>query len=409
MKKSLCFIKILIISVIFSFYVFMIPIYAFSPSDSNLYQGIDISHWQGDINFSDVKESGIDIVYIKSSEGNNYIDPLFEQNYNNAKSNGLYVGVYHYLTATTEEMAKQQANFFASVISGKQIDCKLAMDFEYFGNLNNTQINQISIAFLEQIQQVTGKEPVVYSDTYNATNTFSGNITNYPLWVAEYGVQNPNPNGNWETWVGFQYTDEGEVNGISGYVDRNKFTQEIFLSDTSEIPNIDKPNISIQESTTTIIIQYGDTLSEIAIMYNTTVARLVELNSISNPNLIYAGESLIVPTNTSTQASDDSIYIVKWGDTLTSIARTYNTTIAAIVNANQIQNPNLIFVGQRLIIPRSASVEITNDMNHMLYRVRRGDTLYAISRRYNTTIANIVRLNRIANPNLIFPGELLRI
>lgn len=208
---------------------------------------------------------------------------------------------------------------------------------------------------------------------------------------------------------GFQYTDEGEVAGINGYVDRNQFTQGIFLSDASELPNVDRPAVPEQElGTTTIIIQYGDTLSEIAIMYNTTVARLVELNAIRNPNLIYAGESLIVPTNSPSQTADDSIYIVKRGDTLTSIAKNYNTTVSAIVNANQIQNPNLIFVGQRLIIPRNG-IEITNDTNHMLYRVRRGDTLYAISRRYGTTIANIVRLNRIANPNLIFPGELLRI
>lgn len=194
--------KILAVFFICCFFV-ITPIYAFSPSSSNIYQGIDVSNWQGNIDFEGVKANGIDVVYIKASEGNGYIDPLFEQNYNEAKANGLFVGAYHYLTARNEEEAVQQANFFASVLSEKQIDCKLAMDFESFGGLNNTEINQISIAFLRQLQSATGKEAVVYSDTFNATNTFSGEVTTYPLWVAQYGVENPTPNGNWETWVRF--------------------------------------------------------------------------------------------------------------------------------------------------------------------------------------------------------------
>lgn len=73
--------------------------FAFSPSNNNFYQGIDVSRWQGSINFPLVKNSGIHIVYIKSSEGRTYIDPYFEKNYSEAKSNGLKVGIYHYVTA----------------------------------------------------------------------------------------------------------------------------------------------------------------------------------------------------------------------------------------------------------------------------------------------------------------------
>ena len=409
MKKIINIIKIGILSCIFSFYVFMIPVYSFSPSSTNIYEGIDVSNWQGNINFAEVKSDGIQVVYIKASEGANYIDPFFEQNYQGAKENGLLIGVYHYLTATSVEEARVQANFFGSVISGKNLDCKLAMDFESFGNLNIDEINQISLVFLEQIQAITGKEPVVYSDTFNATNTFGSQVANYPLWVAQYGVSEPTENGKWDTWVGFQFTDEGVVAGIDGFVDRDKFTDGIFLSDNSQLPNIERPQVdNLELGTTRIVIQPGDTLSEIAIMYNTTVARLVELNSIANPNLIFAGETLLVPTSSKTQVSDNAIYIVKRGDTLTSIAQKFGVSINSIISINNISNPNLIFVGQRLKIPRN-SIEITNDTSHLLYRVRRGDTLYAISRRYNTSIANIVRVNRIANPNLIFPGELLRI
>lgn len=404
LKKTVNSIKILMISIIFIFYVLAIPVFALEPSSPKIYQGIDVSQWQGNINFRQVKESGIQVVYIKSSEGASFVDPYFEQNYTNAKANGLSVGVYHYLTARTTYQATQQANFFVSLLSNKSIDCRLAMDFESFGDLNPTQINEISLAFLNEVIRISGKEVVVYSDTYNATRIFTGEITKFPLWVAEYGTEEPANNGNWSSWIGFQYTDVGNVSGINGYVDRNKFTEEIFLSDKTQVPDVSNPNPPDETGTTTIIIQRGDTLSEIALKYNTTVARLVELNKIANPDLIYAGEILVVPIKNEDGTSDDSVYIVQRGDTLYSIAQRYNTTVNALVFANQIKNPNLIFVGQRLTIPTNKY-----DTSYTLYKIRRGDTLYSIARRYNTSIANIVRLNRIANPNLIYAGETIKV
>ena len=87
--------KFLILFLIIFFTLFsFIPSFAFGPSSSAIYQGIDVSSWQGNIDFASVKNSGIEIVYIKSSEGSNYIDPYFERNYQNAKANGLKVGFW---------------------------------------------------------------------------------------------------------------------------------------------------------------------------------------------------------------------------------------------------------------------------------------------------------------------------
>lgn len=77
------------------------------------------------------------MVYIKASQGNNIKDPYFDVNYENAKANGLKVGFYHFLTATNTEEAEREAQFFASVISGKLPDCKLAMDYETFGGVRS--------------------------------------------------------------------------------------------------------------------------------------------------------------------------------------------------------------------------------------------------------------------------------
>lgn len=340
-----------------------IPSNAVTQAEEPQYAGIDVSQWQGYIDYSEVKADGIDIVYIKSSEGNNFIDPYFETNYANAKANGLKIGFYHYVTATSVADAQVQARFFASVISGKEIDCRLAMDFEQFDGLGIAEINEVSEAFLSTLTEITGKKAVIYSDLSNAQNTFSADLASkYPLWLAYYGNYNElaGVRTSWSNWIGVQYSDQGEVRGINGYVDRNVFTSDMLLDDTSSIPNTARPDESI---------------------------------------------------NAGVNNTDTIIYTVKAGDTLSEIALRYGTTVSEIMNLNNnIQNPNLIYVGEQFrIITNTKNSNDVHDANHVIYTVKRGDTLSEIAVRYGTTVNQLVRLNNIANPNLIFPGERFRI
>lgn len=315
--------------------------------------GIDVSDWQGYIDYSQVKNSGIDVVYIKASQGNSIIDSYFRTNYENAKANGLKIGLYHFLTARSVEEAKQQAEYFSSVISGTSPDCKLAMDFEVFDDLNNEEINSISFAFLQKVQELTGKEVIIYSDSSNASNTFSSQLANtYPLWVAEYGVNSPRT-GNWNFYEGFQYSDTGEIPGINGFTDLDIFTDGIFLNSTENITTPTNTSNKIE----TYVVKPGNTLSQIAIRYNTTVREIVGLNNIINPNLIYVGEVLKIDTTNDLDTitgdkfeTNHIIYTVKSGNTLTAIANRYNVSIECIVKLNNIANPNLIYVGERLRI-----------------------------------------------------------
>lgn len=78
------------------------------------------------------------------------------------------------------------------------------MDFENFGDLGKDEINNISRTFLEKVKELTGKELVIYSDAYNAKNTFSPDLAkDYPLWIAEYEVSTPTNNVNWQNWIRF--------------------------------------------------------------------------------------------------------------------------------------------------------------------------------------------------------------
>ena len=269
--------------------------FAFSQSSEKLYNGIDVSEWQGNIDFGEVARAGIEVVYIRASEGRGYVDPYFRENYEKAKANGLRTGFYHFLTATNEAEAKEEAEFFVSNIKGLEPDCRLAMDFEVFDGLDVSTINEISRVFLETVEKLSGKECVIYSDAYNARAVFSKELADdYPIWVADYFVEEPESNGKWKFWVGFQYSDRGRVNGIDGNVDRDYFTNGVFLNNVSQIP---KDTVTDKNQEFKYIrVSRGETLSGIAIKYNTSYQYLARINSIANPNLIYVGQVLRIPT-----------------------------------------------------------------------------------------------------------------
>lgn len=257
--------------------------------------------------------------------------------------------------------------------------------------------------FYGRVKELTNKDCVVYSDAYNARNIFNEELARmYPLWIAEYGVENPTNVGIWNKWVGFQYTDVGRVDGIEGNVDRDRFTIDILLDTKEEIP---KPEVPDNSNEIYYIVKRGDTLSHIALWYNTTVEELVKLNNIQNPNLIYIGEKILITTSDKPNKEKEILYTVKRGDTLYRISNKYGVSISDIVNLNNIKNPNLIYPGQVLKIVASSNLQ----GNSMYYRVRRGDNLYRIARRYRTSVRNLARFNNIQNPNLIYAGQILKI
>lgn len=297
-------------------------------------EGIDVSVWQGEIDFYAVKSSGVDTVYIRSSYGEQGVDSRFYQHYQGAKAAGLHLGFYHYLTAQTQTEAREQARFFARLIQNLSYDCRPAMDYESFRGIPTNQINAVALAFLEELESITGHTPMVYANDYDASNIFGPALSRFPLWAAAYGPTQPNVTANWSSWAGFQYTDQGQVPGIQGTVDRDLFTAEIRLQDTPQPP----------AHTVTYYVVPGDTLWGISMRYHTTVAELAALNHIANPNLIYPGQVLNIPVGTVS-------YTVQPGNTLWGISQLYGTTVSELASLNHIANPNLIYPGQILTIP----------------------------------------------------------
>ncbi|AZP05789.1 MAG TPA: LysM peptidoglycan-binding domain-containing protein [Candidatus Jeotgalibaca pullicola] len=164
----------------------------------------------------------------------------------------------------------------------------------------------------------------------------------------------------------------------------------------------------------TYTVRSGDTLYAIALRFNSTVQQLTQLNSITNPNLIRVGQVLKVPggstpTTPTAPTAPTTTYTVKSGDTLYAIALRYNTTVQKLVQLNNIANSNLIRVGQVLKISNSGGGNSSTPPATTTYTVKSGDTLYAIALRYNTTVQQLVSWNKISNPNLIRVGQQLRV
>lgn len=153
------------------------------------------------------------------------------------------------------------------------------------------------------------------------------------------------------------------------------------------------------------IVARGDTLKGLATRFNTTVDALLTANKdITNANVIYEGQRITVyvapvtpPPATPPPASGQTYY-VKQGDTLRKIAAKFNTTVDAILQINNIADPNRIYVGQAITLPAYISA----------YIVQKGDTLKIIANKYGTTVEKLLGLNPgIKNPNLIYVGQII--
>lgn len=291
------------------------------------------------------------------------------------------------------------------------------MDYEVFGGVSIEESNNIAQVFLESVKRLTNKEVIVYSDLSNARDRFGRNIAdNYELWIAYYGDYNNlrYVETSWERWIGIQYTDRGFVPGIRGNVDRDLYTESIFLSDASEIPNTENPNDSNNTESIFYTIRQGDTLSEIANQYGTTVQELVDINQLANPNLIYPGQTLRIATNSTVNGSETRgtgsiTYTVQRGNTLSQIANAYGVSVNHIVEINNIQNPNLIYPGEKLRITESNNTTLNPVLQNNYYTVQLGDTLSSIAKKYGVTLQYLVNLNGIQNSNLIYVGQLIKV
>jgi cell wall hydrolase sleB len=157
--------------------------------------------------------------------------------------------------------------------------------------------------------------------------------------------------------------------------------------------------------TNTYVVQKGDTLYSIANKLGTTVSELKKENNLTS-NTLQIGEVLRIPTK-EIYEEEENIYIVKKGDSLYSIANKYNTTIDELKRINNLTS-NILSIGQVLKLPSDKASAVENEENTISYTVQKGDSLYSIARKYDTTIDRIKKLNNLTT-NLLSIGQVLLI
>ncbi|WP_339309714.1 GH25 family lysozyme [Paenibacillus sp. FSL k6-2145] len=195
--------------------------------DGNV-QGIDVSRYQGKIDWLQVKADKREFVFIKATEGKTYTDPNFVANVKGALSAGLLVGTYHFLRATSAVAAKAEAVHYAKSLEeiggAKALQLPPVMDYENNPDgISKAQINIVAKAFLVELERLTGIKPIIYTGNSFAAN-FDIGLSGYDLWIARYSnTRVPDDQPAWKTWTIFQYSDSGKIPGIAGNVDLNEF------------------------------------------------------------------------------------------------------------------------------------------------------------------------------------------
>jgi LysM repeat protein len=166
------------------------------------------------------------------------------------------------------------------------------------------------------------------------------------------------------------------------------------------------------------VVQRGENLTRIAARYGTTVRAIMQANGLSNPNFIWVGQRLVIPSggggSVGSGGGSGTTHVVQRGETLYSIARRYGTSVSAIVSANGLRNANYIWAGQRLRIPAGGGGGSSRGGGSLpsggtVHVVQRGETLAGIAYRYGTTVAAIASANGLRNPNFIWVGQRLSI
>lgn len=166
-------------------------------------------------------------------------------------------------------------------------------------------------------------------------------------------------------------------------------------------------------------VRKGDTLFQIAKNFGTTVNMIARYNGIPDPDVISEGQLLRIPVSDipkcmdkyNRQATTD--YIVKAGDSLFTIAQKYNASIEGIAELNNLESPDMIKEGQVLKIPLSCvslkpADEIPdNNEGRLEYTVKSGDTLWQIAKKYGVSVAYLINLNRLTEPDCIYPDQII--
>lgn len=322
--------------------------------------GFDISAWQRGIDTAAVPA---DFVIIKATEGLDYVNGDCDRAYQQAKAAGKKLGVYHFADGNSSGAA--EADYFVDNIAGYIGEAILVLDWETHAV---TRGPGYAKEFLDRVQARTGIKPMIYmsGSVVNEWDWSAVVAGDYGLWVAYYSKDSCDgywpdapmyPISDWAGAAMLQYTSGGYLPGWGDRLDLNVFYGDHAAWDayagggTGVTPQPQPtPAPEAQENaqnTGTYIVQSGDTLSAIADRYGTTYQHLAAINGIADPDLIYPGDVIVID---GVASGSGQTYTIHSGDTLSDIAGRFGTSVAHLAALNGIADPDLIYAGDTIRI-----------------------------------------------------------
>ncbi len=195
-------------------------------------EGIDVSHWQGDINWSLVRQSGCKFAFMKATEGATYTDPSFAKNRTQSATEGILGGAYHYFRATSKVEA-QIEHFVQTIGASGSRPLLPVLDVEdpkQWKGMSTLDLSGMVIAWLEGVEQRLQMRPLIYLSPSFADEMLAADkrLAKFPLWLAHWANGDPRVPEPWTNWTFWQYSSKGKIDGITeNVVDLDRFNGDL--------------------------------------------------------------------------------------------------------------------------------------------------------------------------------------
>lgn len=299
--------------------------------------GVDVSTWQGDIDWNKAKGqisfAILRLGYIGNNE--NSLDAKFERNYAECRRLGIPIGVYVYNYVRSEGRIKESAQWVINKLQGKEIQLPVYLDMEdsSITGIGRSGLTNLCVAFNTVIEKA-GYWAGVYANLnwYNNYLNKDEIKRRYTTWIAHYGVDPNKYKGQYDM---LQYTSSGKVSGISGNADMNEMYRNLIaeINGGSKPKPTPTPRKSIDELAKEVINgQWGNGEDR----KNRLTKAGYDYNAVQNK------------VNEILGANNKQYYTIKSGDTLSGISAKFGTSISQLCAWNNISNPNVIYAGNKI-------------------------------------------------------------